>query len=118
MFQTIGFGWAVRTMAFVMLATIAIAIFLLRPRLPPRKSGPLIIWHALKEPAYGTFVWGLMLGFLAFFVPFFYAQTYALNIGTDENLAFYVLSIMNAAGMVGRLLPNALADKYDHHYPV
>ncbi|KAL8790010.1 MAG: hypothetical protein Q9195_006559 [Heterodermia aff. obscurata] len=111
MFQTIGFGWAVRTMAFVMLATISIAIFLLRPRIPPRKSGPLVIWSALKESAYASFVVGLMLAFVAFFVPFFYGQTYALNIGTNENLAFYVLSIMNAAGMIGRLLPNALGDK-------
>lgn len=112
MFQSIGFAWAVRTMAFVMLVTISIALLLLRPRLPPRKSGPLILWSALKEPAYSSFIFGLMLAFVAFFIPFFYAQTYALNIGMDENLAFYLLSIMNAAGMVGRLLPNALADKY------
>ena len=111
MFQSIGFGWAVRTMAFIMLVTIGIAISILRPRLPPRKSGPLIIWPALREPAYLLFILGLMLAFMAFFVPFFYAQTYALSIGTNENLAFYVLSIMNAAGMIGRLLPNALADK-------
>ncbi|KAI9795931.1 MAG: hypothetical protein M1833_006579 [Piccolia ochrophora] len=111
MIQSIGFAWAVRTMAFVMFITIAIALSLLRPRLPPRKSGPLIIWAAIKEPAYSSFIFGLMLAFLAFFIPFFYAQTYALNIGMDQNLAFYVLSIMNAAGMVGRLLPNALADK-------
>ena len=96
----------------MMLVTISVAILLLRPRLPPRKSGPLVIWSAFKEPAYSTFVVGLMLAFLAFFIPFFYAQTYALDIGVDENLSFYLLSIMNAAGMVGRLVPNALADRY------
>ncbi|KAI9801590.1 MAG: hypothetical protein M1825_003269 [Sarcosagium campestre] len=111
MIKSIGFPWAVRTMAFVMFVTVVIALSLLRPRLPPRKSGPLIIWAAIKEPAYSSFVFGLLLAFLAFFIPFFYAQTYALNIGVDQNLAFYVLSIMNAAGMIGRLLPNALADK-------
>ena len=111
MIETIGFGWAVRVMAFVMLVTIAIAISVLRPRIPPRKSCPLIIWKAFKEPAYATFVAGLFFAFIGFFVPFFYAQTYALNIGTSESLSFYLLSIMNAAGMIGRLLPNALADK-------
>lgn len=98
-------------MAFVMLVTISIAISILRPRVPPRKSGPLIIWKAFREPAYATFVGGLFFAFVGFFVPFFYAQTYALNIGTNENLSIYVLSIMNAAGMIGRLLPNALADR-------
>lgn len=98
-------------MAFVMLAGIAIALAILRPRLPPRKPGPLFLSAAVKEPAYSSFIFGLMLAFMAFFIPFFYAQTYALNIGMNEDLAFYLLSIMNAAGMVGRLLPNALADR-------
>ena len=98
-------------MGFIMLATLSIGISLLRPRLPPRKSGPLVDFAAFKDPAYTTFVIGLMLGFLAFFIPFFYAESYALNIGTNTNLSFYVLSIMNAAGMIGRLVPNAIADK-------
>ncbi|GAM33426.1 hypothetical protein TCE0_004f00309 [Talaromyces pinophilus] len=108
---TVGFPWAVRTMAFIMLATLGIGIALLRPRLPPRKSGPIIDVAAFKDPAYTTFVIGLALGFMAFFIPFFYAESYALNIGADTNISFYLLSIMNAAGMIGRLLPNAIADK-------
>jgi predicted MFS family arabinose efflux permease len=109
---TVGFPWAVRTMAFIMLATLGIGIVLLRPRLPPRKSGPIIDLAAFKDPAYTTFVIGLALGFMAFFIPFFYAESYALNIGADANISFYLLSIMNAAGAIGRLLPNAIADKY------
>ncbi|KAF3402236.1 Riboflavin transporter MCH5 [Talaromyces pinophilus] len=108
---TVGFPWAVRTMAFIMLAILGIGIALLRPRLPPRKSGPIIDLAAFKDPAYTTFVIGLALGFMAFFIPFFYAESYALNIGADTNISFYLLSIMNAAGMIGRLLPNAIADK-------
>jgi MFS family permease len=99
-------------MAFIMLATLGIGIALLRPRLPPRKSGPIIDLAAFKDPAYTSFVIGLALGFMAFFIPFFYAESYALNIGADTNISFYLLSIMNAAGMIGRLLPNAIADKY------
>jgi predicted MFS family arabinose efflux permease len=98
-------------MAFIMLATLLLGISLLRPRLPPRKSGPVVDFAAFQDPAYTTFVVGLALGFMAFFIPFFYAESYAANIGVDSELSFYILSIMNAAGMVGRLLPNALADK-------
>ncbi|MCJ1247159.1 hypothetical protein MMC30_004371 [Trapelia coarctata] len=108
---SVGFPWAVRAMAFIMLGTLALAIALLRPRLPPRKSGPFYDLAALKDPAYTSFVLGLTLAFIAFFIPFFYAQSYALNIHMDADLSFYLLSIMNAAGMIGRLLPNAVADK-------
>ena len=107
----VGFPWAVRTMAFVMLATFAIAIAILKPRLPPRKAGPLIDIATAKDPAYLIFVLGLTLTFIAFFIPFFYVQSFALNIGIDQDLAFYLLSVMNAAGMIGRLLPNFVADK-------
>jgi hypothetical protein len=99
-------------MAFIMLGTLGIGLALLRPRLPPRRSGPLVDFLAFKDPAYSTFVIGLALGFTAFFIPFFYTESYALNIGVDSELSFYILSIMNAGGMIGRMLPNAMADKY------
>lgn len=108
----VGFPWAVRAMAFIMLGTLGMGLALLRPRLPPRRSGPLVDFAAFKDPAYTTFVIGLALGFTAFFIPFFYAESYALNIGVESELSFYILSIMNAGGMIGRMLPNAIADKY------
>jgi hypothetical protein len=108
--DTVGFPWAVRAMAFIMLGTLLIGLAFLKPRLPPRKSGPIVDFAAFKEPAYTTFVIGLALGFCAFFIPFFYSESYALNIGVDQDLSFYLLSVMNAAGMIGRLLPNAIAD--------
>lgn len=108
--DTVGFPWAVRAMAFIMLGTLIFGLALLKPRLPPRKSGPIVDFAAFKEPAYTTFVIGLALGFCAFFIPFFYSESYALNIGVNQDLSFYLLSVMNAAGMIGRLLPNAIAD--------
>ena len=106
----VGFGWAVRAMAFLILGTLLLGITLLRPRLPPRKSGPIVELAAFKDAVYTTFVIGLTFALLAFFIPFFYVDTYALNIGTDIDLSFYILTIMNAGGIIGRLLPNAMAD--------
>src|SRR5271170_6772949 len=48
--------------------------------------------------------WGL-------FTPFTFLTTYAISNGIDENLAFYLISIMNTASIVGRILPGFLADK-------
>ena len=59
-------------------------------------------------------VWnfGCLLAFTGLYAPFFYIQFYALNTGImNANLAFYLLSILNAASIFGRALPNILADK-------
>jgi MFS family permease len=48
--------------------------------------------------------WGL-------FTPFTFITTYAISYGMDENLSFYLISIMNAASIIGRILPGVLADR-------
>ena len=51
----IGFPWTVRVIGFVMLAIMAITLTFTKPRLPPRKSGPLVEWAAFKELPYALF---------------------------------------------------------------
>lgn len=46
------------------------------------------------------------------YIPMFFIQSYALEFNlADENLAFYILPILNAASVVGRILPNLITDK-------
>lgn len=47
---------------------------------------------------------------MSVYIPFFYIQSYALDLGVSTSMAFYLLSIMNASSLLGRLLPNWLAD--------
>ncbi|KAF9447281.1 MFS general substrate transporter [Macrolepiota fuliginosa MF-IS2] len=49
---------------------------------------------------------------LGLFFPYFYLQSYALSKGIRTALAFYLLAILNAGSVFGRLLPNFLADKF------
>ncbi len=51
----IGFPWTVRVIGFVMLAIMAVALTFTKPRLPPRKSGPLVEWAAFTELPYALF---------------------------------------------------------------
>ena len=44
------------------------------------------------------------------FIPFFYIVDYSTAHGIAPQTAFYVLSVMNAGGILGRLLPPALSD--------
>ncbi|KAL8783114.1 MAG: hypothetical protein Q9213_004871 [Squamulea squamosa] len=51
----VGFGWTVRVLGFVMLALQAVAFTFIKPRLPPRKSGPLVELAAFLLNGVGVF---------------------------------------------------------------
>lgn len=107
----IGLRWAIRVVAFIMLATLIIPMAVMRPRLPPRKSGPLINIDILKTPVFPLWLLAVFFTFIGLYIPFFYVSQYALDIGIGEDLAFYMLIIMNAASVPGRIFPSMIADK-------
>ncbi|KAI9751560.1 MAG: hypothetical protein M4579_006015 [Chaenotheca gracillima] len=112
LFVELGFGWAVRILAFLMLGTLTIAFIVIHPRRAVKSSGPLFRARWFKEPIYVTFVLAFTFIVAAIYVPCFFIEDYALGLGVDPDMAFYILSILNAATTVCRLLPNWLADKY------
>jgi len=109
--EELGFRWAVRVMAFIMLGTLLISVAVMRPRLPPRKSGPLINVENLVDPIFATWLAGVFFTLIGLYVPFFYVEQYALNIGVSPDLAFYMIIIMNAGSIPGRVVPGMVADK-------
>lgn len=70
-----GFGWAVRVSAFVALLACGTALLLLRPRLKPRRSGPLVEWSAFQEKPYLFYAIGAFLLYWALFFAAFYVST-------------------------------------------
>ena len=61
-------------MGFVTLV-VAIAInLLLRMRIPPRRSGPLVEWRAFTELPYIFFVVGFFLIYWAVYFAFYYVS--------------------------------------------
>jgi hypothetical protein len=46
------------------------------------------------------------------YVPYFFIQSYALDLFIDESMTFNVVAIMNAATFFGRFPYNYLADMY------
>lgn len=61
-------------MGFVVLVILLIVNVLLRTRLPPRKSGPLVEWAAFKEPSYLFFILGVFLLYWTLYFVFFYVS--------------------------------------------
>jgi len=91
----IGFGWAVRVIALIQLFTLLIPNMFMQSRLPPRIAGPLVDMKAWKQPSYTIYAWGVFLAFWGLYTPFFYATSYATKVGAPENLAPYILAMMN-----------------------
>lgn len=70
----IGFAWTVRVLGFVNLVSLFLVIAFMKPRLPPRKSGPIIEWSALKDIPYVLFVLGVFLLICAIYWVFYYVS--------------------------------------------
>ncbi len=121
----LGFGWATRIIAFILLGLSAIPLVFLRPRMspPPRRGTGTGRQHrafvdptALREPAYLLFCAGGLLAFLGLYVPYFYIQLFAIRRGLlagqreDGFRSAYLVTLLNAGSVPGRLLPSLLAD--------
>lgn len=109
--EEVGFGWATRILAFMILALMSIPCLVLRHRLPPRKSGPLIDPASLRDLPFLLYTAGAFFGFMGVYIPIFFIQSYALHEKIDPQIAFYTTSMLNAGSVLGRLIPNYLADK-------
>jgi MFS family permease len=108
----VGFPWTVRIMGFLVLGTLMISIAVLRQRLPPRKRTGLFDWDALKQLEFSLYTVGIFVSFLGFFnlLSFVGPWIAAEKLNTLGLPAFYVLPIINAASIIGRTVPNYIAD--------
>lgn len=109
--RSIAFGWGVRIAGFIILALLVIACATVRRRLPPRK-GNILVLSAFRDPSYILTIVSLFFLIWGMFTPFFYIETYATYRGMPPRLASYMLSILNAASIIGRIIPGILADHF------
>ncbi|KAI0052175.1 MFS general substrate transporter [Auriscalpium vulgare] len=108
----IGFAWATRVIGLIALATLFISNVTMRRRITPKTTRSLIDWTALREAPFMLFTAGNFFAFMGIYVPFIFISAYALEkTDADENLAFYLVPILNAASALGRIFPNILADR-------
>ncbi|KAF2148176.1 major facilitator superfamily transporter [Myriangium duriaei CBS 260.36] len=112
LFVSVGFPWAVRALAFLVLGCLIIAIFILRLRPNKRRRGPVFETRHFHDSPYTVFCIAFALMIASVYVPFFFIESYGIRLGVDADTSFYLLSVMNAASFLGRLAPNWLADKY------
>lgn len=81
---SIGFGWTVRVMGFVMLFNFFFIITFIRSRIPPRKSGPLVERAAFKEPPFVLFILGMFLNGWGVYFPYYYVG-FSISPSTSQS---------------------------------
>lgn len=110
---SIGFGGATRVLGYITLGLLCIATTTMWSRSPPKPPRSLFQPSAFKLWTYSLQTFGTMFGFIGLYIPMFYIQIYSLTrqITSNQDYAFYLLSILNAGSFFGRVIPNFLAGK-------
>ena len=121
----IGFGWTTRAMGFIALIMCSYATAVAWPpvvtnraidsREKLRLSSPKAIVEVagLLDPRYITQSVAIFFSNVSFFVPLYYIQTYSQSHGMrDQELAKYLLIILNISAIPGRIIPSYAADVF------
>ena len=109
--SSLGFGWSVRVIGFVMMPLMVFGIATVKARVPPRTTS-FWIPAAFKDRRLGLLILSLFFVFMGMLMPMFFLPTYAVERGMGATLAGYLPAILNAASTFGRVIPGVLADRY------
>lgn len=108
----VDFGWSVRILGFIVLATLMVPLFVMRMRVKPPKARAMFDPTVFTDLPFMTFVVGSLIGFIGLYVGIFYISFFGESSGyTDTSLSFYLVPILNAGSVLGRTMPNWLSDK-------
>ncbi|KAJ5671226.1 MFS general substrate transporter, partial [Penicillium longicatenatum] len=109
----LGFGWTTRIIAFIALAGQIFAWIVMERRLPPpSKARSILDLDAFREPVFLVFCFGLFFSFVGLYFPFFYLPSFfSSSLHASTNISFYIIAILNAASVFGRITPGLLADR-------
>ncbi|KAJ6622076.1 MFS general substrate transporter [Mycena sp. CBHHK59/15] len=103
LFQTVGFGWGVRISGLLSGVVCCIAIM-------TQRGACCKLSETLKDARFVLLAAGSCLVALGLFIPFFYIVDYAHDLAIPAHMSFIVLAVMNAGGVIGRVLPAYLSD--------
>ncbi|KAJ8496268.1 hypothetical protein ONZ51_g1203 [Trametes cubensis] len=111
LFDRIGFAWTVRVSGFITLVLCGVSVATITSRLPKSHAdAPWFHTKVFRDAPFRLVVIGSILISFGLFIPFFYIVDYSMDDGISPQTAFYVLSVMNAGGILGRLAPACIAD--------
>jgi MFS family permease len=108
----VGFPWAMRSSAFLVLGLLAIANMTVASRLPPDPKP--MSRQAILGPFFDLKLMLVNVGFLLMtfgvFVPINYITVESLTHGVTFELSQYLIATMNAGSLFGRIFAGLVAD--------
>ncbi|KZF20525.1 major facilitator superfamily transporter [Xylona heveae TC161] len=112
----VGFGWAMRICAFLILALLIFANLTVRSRIAPTKRPfqLMAFVRPLREPSFSLLTASIFFFFWGMFIPFTFIVEGARSHGMSPRLSNYLVPILNGASVIGRTVPNIIADKVGH----
>ncbi|KAL2810568.1 MFS general substrate transporter [Aspergillus granulosus] len=113
----VGFYGAVRYTALLIGILLGIACFLIQGRLPRKKWNHEARWfdiNLLKQRQFALYVLGTYLVMWGLWAPFDFISSMAKVTGFSDTLALYLISILSAASVPGRIIPPWLSDRLGH----
>ncbi|KAI4861048.1 MFS general substrate transporter [Hypoxylon rubiginosum] len=109
---TLGFAWTARVLAFINLACLSVVFAFMRPRLPPRKSGPIIDFAAFRDLVYDGVTAGIFTTSMANYFTFYYIASFGREaLGLPYSSASIMVILINGAGIIFRVIPPIIADR-------
>ncbi|KAF9476184.1 MFS general substrate transporter [Pholiota conissans] len=108
--ECVGFGWGVRIIGLISGVGCIVATLMVSSRSVRRKPGPYFDSKTITDARFLLLAAGGCFVALGFFIPFFYIVEYAKHISIPSHMSFYVLAVLNAGGVLGRIAPAYLSD--------
>jgi MFS family permease len=109
----VGFGWTMRICAFLILALGIFGNLTVTSRIPPmpKKLTVKVLVKPFTEVEFALLGAGAFCMYLGMFQVFTFLVTAGVARGVDRGLALYLVPILNAGSIIGRVLPPFIADK-------
>lgn len=113
----IGFGWTMRAVAFLILGCLVISNLTITSRLPPmpKPFRFMDFVEPFKDKSFLLLCIACFFIFWGMFLPFTYIILAAESYGMSTSLAQYLVSILNAASVFGRILPGFIGDRFGRY---
>ncbi|KAF4629096.1 hypothetical protein G7Y89_g9054 [Cudoniella acicularis] len=109
----IGFAWTIRAVAFIILGLLLITNLTTKSRVTHSRK-PFTVMEfiiPLKEPAFLLVALASFFFFFGTYLPFNFLILQGQSEGMSKDLSNYLVPILNAASLFGRIIPGIIADK-------
>lgn len=112
-YDNIGFGWALRVVGFVFLGLLLVTNVILKSRLThiPKRPHPRDFLEPLQELPFFLLTTACFFFAMAVYQPGTFIALNAQRDGLPTNISNYLLSMLNASSVVGRVVAGWVADR-------